>query len=57
MLFLKYILVYVENFYLPDDDCIMICEADNTKCGLDITRIKCELIKVLTLTALNGTQR
>ena len=35
----------------------MICEADNTKCGLSISRIKCQFIKEVTLTAQNGATR
>lgn len=35
----------------------MICEADNTKCGMPISRIKCQFVKEVTLTAENGTSR
>jgi len=35
----------------------MVCEADNTKCGLSISRIQCKFIKEVTLTAINGTSR
>ena len=42
---------------MPGDDCIIICEADNTKCGLGISRIKCQFMKEIILTAQNGQQR
>ena len=35
----------------------MICEADNTKCGLNISRIKCQFMKEVTLTAIDGRSR
>jgi hypothetical protein len=35
----------------------MICEADNTKCGMAISRIKCQFMKEVTLTASNGNTR
>lgn len=35
----------------------MICEADNTKCGLGISRIKCQFMKEVILTARSGHQR
>lgn len=35
----------------------MICEADNTKCDMEITRVKCQLVKEVVLTDVNGTQR
>jgi hypothetical protein len=35
----------------------MICEADNTKCGMGISRIKCQFLKEVILTGSNGQQR
>ena len=47
----------IENYYLPGDECIMICEADNTKCDATITQIKCQFMKEVLLVSSNGTQR
>lgn len=33
----------------------MICEVDNVRSKLDIRRIKCELVKSVTLVAYNGS--
>lgn len=41
----------VENQYVPGEECIAICEADNYKCKLKIKEIKVKFKKVLTLTS------
>lgn len=35
----------------------MVCEADNTKCGMPITRIQCEFMKEVRLTSSSGQSR
>jgi len=38
----KVILFYkVEKNYLPNDECVVICEIDNTRSKREITRVKC----------------
>ncbi len=36
LLFLKYDYNNVENQYIPGEECVAICEADNFKCDLKI---------------------
>lgn len=35
----------------------MICEVDNIKSKRDLTRIKCEFVKTVTLKAANGVYK
>ncbi len=50
LLFLKYtFILYQENQYMPGEECIAICEADNYKCNLNIREIKIKFKKVITL--------
>lgn len=35
------LLKILEKNYLPNEDCVMICEVDNMKSQRDITSVKC----------------
>jgi hypothetical protein len=50
-------LAYLENFYFPSDECIVICEVDNLKCKLNMSRVNCQFIKEVTLTSATGVRR
>ena len=42
---------------MPNDDCVMICELDNTKSKREIKRVKCEFKRTITLRSTNGISK
>jgi hypothetical protein len=58
LLLRKYVLeVMLENYYMPGEDCVAICEVDNFKCSLRMRVVVCEFVKVLTLTTNQGVEK
>lgn len=54
VIFKVYLILYVENQYMPGEECIAICEADNYKCNLNIREIKIKFRKAITLVSNFG---
>ena len=46
----------VENYYIPGEQCIAICQVDNFKGSIGLSEIRCDLIKVITLTSFMGVE-
>lgn len=49
--------VILEKNYLPNDECFVICEIDNSKSKRGLNRVKCEFIRTITLWATNGIMK
>lgn len=49
-------LIDLENQYVQGEDCIAICEVDNSKCKVPMKEIKVKLKKAITLTSQFGEE-